>query len=1534
MNPLPRFPGALLLLVLSLPLPLPLSAAPVPITSATATDAQLTGLTIAGEQVLAAQLIAGNVTAFSGSSAVAVVAADGAPPAVNGRAGLLGDLFLNTGLINPAASFTACTYTFASPVVNRPGPDIVVMELNASSPTDGLAFRINGVSAAADTPVWGNTGITLAGLTDYSAGAVPATLAELQAATLTAEIAGQSLMVLGTALELSDYGVGAGGSVTTITFGARSAAAPIDPVLVMGITPPQTGGPVIAEIVAANSDGIEDEDTDRPDWVEIYNGQATAVNLAGWTLSDDPAVPLKWTFPPIALPAFGSTYVFASAKNRFTNLHAHTNFTLPKSGGILVLSRPDTALASTLTWGEQQDDISYGIFGGDQAKRFYETPTPGTPNSGRQAGAARVDGPVFSRESGVITAAATLIVSLPATANAAEGAVLRYTVNGTDPGETSPLVPASFTISSTANPNIAVRVFQPGRLPSRTAHRNFIWMTPDIGTNFNSTGAPFSSNLPIVVLDSYGVMVDGVTDPLGPRPYRFTKAAIYDVDVTSNRASLASPPTLLSRSATHVRGQSSSSSPQKPYAWEFWKDTADDDKRVELLGMPADSDWVLQTLYTDKTFQRNYLIQQLMLAANGAGPGHRGRFVEVFFNQDGGTCAYSDYRGVYLLMEGIRLGNNRLRIEKLNSEMTAPDKISGGYIFARDKNPIEYPVTPPDVAGSSWNGLTYDINEPLPPTVAQSTWLRNYLNQTTTAIMQSSFATPSSPNYYAKWLDPRSFIDKHIFQETCKESDSYVFSYYYYKDRAQPLKADLMWDVDRSLGNSNYASADIPFGWRWWTGGNGYAYFPRLFLDPEFSSSYWDRWWSLRQGLFATDALMARIEATALQLTNGADPALIVSSPPNLLQNPASRHFRKYPTLGTASYGQAPVGQTDRNTYRKELDLMKAWLATRLTWIDSQSPLLAPVMLNAATGLTQYGGGVSAGHAWRLFNPNAAGTVLYTINGPDPRQTGGTTHPDALTANTDRIALTTLMPAAQTWKWLRPASAPSITWKDETFNDTAWASGTAPLGYGESSGLTTNISPTAPNYSSATTEPNPAYFRTTFTATGLDAYQNVRLEIQADDGAVVFINGLEIARAGYAWPPTPPAFGTEASGMIDDTRAETAYNQITIPAASLKEGVNTIAVQVHQGYYAYPPAVTYPNNSYSDMRFDLRIIGVSSVPGGPAVSGTFTSPGPRTVRSRVKNGTVWSGLTESTFIVETVPAAANNLVVPEIHYHPAAPTAAESAAGFTSNNLFEFLELRNIHPTANLDLSGLTFTQGITFDFNNGVPEARYLPPGGRVVLVANQPAFTSRLNGAPAPLIAGTWTGSLSNSGETLTLLDAAGVPIKTFAYSDTPPWPTDADGTGRSLVLMQPAANPDHTRAYNWRASAAIHGTPGGEDALTLPPVNPLADDNNNGFPNQIDYLLGPAAALATVLETYITETGVPGTYLMVRFPRDLTAAGALTPELATDLSASAWSATALTFVGWDAANGTTAGMTWRSTEPVSTLGSKAFIRLRSGP
>ena len=221
------------------------------------------------------------------------------------------------------------------------------MELNSVPATDAMYVRIDRVTQTASTTFWGNTGTTLTGLTHYSAGAIPATLAALQAATLTEDATGQSLTVFATAIELIDFGIAAGSTIASLNFGSTTSTALVDPVLIMGLTPPATGGPVISEAMASNNNGIEDEDADRPDWIEIYNGQATPVNLIGWTLSDDPAQPAKWTFPSIPLPAFGSTYIFASGRNRHTDLHAHTNFTLNSTAGVLILRRPDGTTAST-----------------------------------------------------------------------------------------------------------------------------------------------------------------------------------------------------------------------------------------------------------------------------------------------------------------------------------------------------------------------------------------------------------------------------------------------------------------------------------------------------------------------------------------------------------------------------------------------------------------------------------------------------------------------------------------------------------------------------------------------------------------------------------------------------------------------------------------------------------------------------------------------------------------------------------------------------------------------------------------------------------------------------------------------------------------------------------------------------------------------------------------------------------------------------------------------------------------------------------
>src|SRR5262245_54692626 len=44
----------------------------------------------------------------------------------------------------------------------------------------------------------------------------------------------------------------------------------------------------ITEFVASNSNGLQDEDGSHPDWIEIFNGGATNVNLDGWFLTDSP----------------------------------------------------------------------------------------------------------------------------------------------------------------------------------------------------------------------------------------------------------------------------------------------------------------------------------------------------------------------------------------------------------------------------------------------------------------------------------------------------------------------------------------------------------------------------------------------------------------------------------------------------------------------------------------------------------------------------------------------------------------------------------------------------------------------------------------------------------------------------------------------------------------------------------------------------------------------------------------------------------------------------------------------------------------------------------------------------------------------------------------------------------------------------------------------------------------------------------------------------------------------------------------------
>jgi hypothetical protein len=226
---------------------------------------------------------------------------------------------------------------------------------------------------------------------------------------------------------------------------------------------------------------------------------------------------------------------------------------------------------------------------------------------------------------------------------------------------------------------------------------------------------------------------------------------------------------------------------------------------------------------------------------------------------------------------------------------------------------------------------------------------------------------------------------------------------------------------------------------------------------------------------------------------------------------------------------------------------------------------------------------------------------------------------------------------------------------------------------------------------------------------------------------------------------------------------------------------------------------------------DPRLPGGSLNPAAQLYAAPLALTALCTVKARARNNftSEWSPLTEATFAPAAVPASATNLVIAEIMYHPPDATAAEEAADFDDADDFEFVRLLNIAPVP-VDLAGVRFTDGIVFDFTSGA--RRYLNPGASVLVVANLAAFQLRYGHGCDDLIAGLYAGRLANSGERLLLVDASGATLRELTYADGPPWPPAADGDGPSLILIDPATNPDHANPANWTPSVMPGGMPSG--------------------------------------------------------------------------------------------------------------------------
>jgi len=175
------------------------------------------------------------------------------------------------------------------------------------------------------------------------------------------------------------------------------------------------------------------------------------------------------------------------------------------------------------------------------------------------------------------------------------------------------------------------------------------------------------------------------------------------------------------------------------------------------------------------------------------------------------------------------------------------------------------------------------------------------------------------------------------------------------------------------------------------------------------------------------------------------------------------------------------------------------------------------------------------------------------------------------------------------------------------------------------------------------------------------------------------------------------------------------------------------------------------------------------------------------------------------------------LRVTELMYNP--PVLASEPD--IDNEEFEFIELKNTGDEV-LDLSDVSFVEGIEFDFRDG--DITMLPPGEFVLVVRNREAFVACYGPEMSALIAGQYEGKLANEGESIRLVDFWSGAIAEFAYDDTDGWPALADGAGHSLVPLSSAIPKQSVGANdyssllrdpaNWRDSTYIGGSPGVDD------------------------------------------------------------------------------------------------------------------------
>lgn len=622
------------------------------------------------------------------------------------------------------------------------------------------------------------------------------------------------------------------------------------------------------------------QQTSEPVFLEegqIYYLEAFMKEHAG---GDNLSVMWEWPDGTIEEPI--SAYHCFIPETRF-----HTNFSIRASGEEIILTNPQGERIDNMPATTIPQNVSYGRLPGNYEDWFYfDIPTPGMANN-TQAFTGLSSSPVITPAGGVYRQA--LEVSIHADDPEAE---IYYTTDGTKPSPDNGIL---YQHPVMVNNTLCIRAVAIGadNLPSEISAQTY--------SVANQQVRDFSSNLPVMIIHSFD-------KPITPGFRTAAYMTLIDND-ENGRTVLTGPAAFSGRIKINIRGSSSQMFPKKGFGFHTLEED-DSNRKVSLLGMPEEHNWILHGPYSDKSLMRNAFSYALGEDAGHYSP--RTRFIELFMHGGSGQLSKLDYHGVYVLTERIKIAPGRLDLMEMDVYHNDYPEITGGYIFKIDR------LNPGDFGFYTQRESHFVYTRPDEQTISlqQEQYLVSYLDSLETSLFGENFSDPAQG--YAAYMDVQSFIDMHLITELTKEIDGFRLSTFFYKDRDSKIFAGPLWDFNLALGNANYLQGWIPQGWyHELISENDYnwGWYNRLFEDPAFSEYYNRRYRFLRLTAFSDLNLMGSI------LENQ-----------RLLLESQARNFERWNVLGTYVWPNWFIA----STWQEEVAWMKNWLQQRLVWMDNQ----------------------------------------------------------------------------------------------------------------------------------------------------------------------------------------------------------------------------------------------------------------------------------------------------------------------------------------------------------------------------------------------------------------------------------------------------------------------------------------------------------------------------------------------------------------------------------------------------------------------